>query len=119
MAVASPPTGVCNGDLVRWTVEVLDTPASSRCAALWTDATAERLLSGAVHGADAPAGCFRTLLAALPDFHMEVVAIAETGDDVRGGAILTNPGSAADRATRAALSARTRLPARVRSRRRR
>lgn len=82
MAAASPPTGVSNGELVRWTFEVLNTHDVEPLLGVWTDATVERFPSVTVTGADAMADYFGTLFAALPDFHIEVVAIAETGDDV-------------------------------------
>ena len=172
MAAVSPPTGVSNGKLVRWTFEILNTHDVEPLRQVWTDTTVERFPSVTVHGADAMADYFRTLFAALPDFHMEIVAIAETGDDVfvhwrltgthtgvpfegieatgravaidgmdhfviRDGTIATNfvvfdqmqfarqigllppDGSGADRATKAAFNAKTRLLARVRARRRR
>jgi predicted ester cyclase len=50
--------------------------------ALWTDATLERFPSVTLHGADAMADYFQALFDALPDFHMQVLAIAESGDDV-------------------------------------
>lgn len=82
MAVATPPTGVSNAELVRWTFEILNTHDVEPLRQVWTDATVERFPSGTLHGADAMAEYFRTLFAALPDFHMEVVAVAETGEDV-------------------------------------
>ena len=172
MAAASPPTGVSNGELVRWTFETLNTHDVEPLRHVWTDATVERFPSVTVSGSDAIADYFRSLFAALPDFHIEVVAIAETADDVfvhwhmtgthtgvpfegieatgravaidgmdhfviRNGTIASNfvvfdqmqfarqvgllppDGSAADRATKAAFNAKTRLLARVRNRRRR
>ena len=126
MAAASPPTGVSSGELVRWRFEVLNTRNVEPLRHVWTNKTVERFPSGTVHGADAMADYFRTLFAALPDLHMEVVAIGETGDDVfdqmqfaRQIGLLPPDGSAADRATKAAFNAKTRLLARVRGRRRR
>lgn len=172
MAVATPPLGASNGELVRWTFEILNTHDVEPLRQVWTDVTVERFPSGTITGTDAIVGYFDNLFAALPDFHMEVVAVAETGDDVfvhwrltgthtgvpfegieatgravaidgmdhfviRDGTIATNfivfdqmqfarqiamlppDGSAADRATKAAFNAKTRLLSRVRSRRRR
>jgi steroid delta-isomerase-like uncharacterized protein len=172
MAVAVPPTGVSNAELVRWTFETLNRHDVEPLRQVWTDATVERFPSGTVHGSDAMADYFTTLFAALPDFHMEIVAVAETGDDVfvhwrltathtgapfegldatgrpvaidgmdhfviRDGKIATNfvvfdqmqfarqigllpaDGTAADRATKAAFNAKTRLLSRLRNRRRR
>jgi steroid delta-isomerase-like uncharacterized protein len=171
MAVA-PPTGVSNSELVRWTFDALNRHDVESLRQVWTDATVERFPSGTVYGGDAMAEYFTTLFAALPDLHMDVVAIAETGEDVfvhwhmtgthsggpfegleptgrrvavdgmdhfviRDGAVATNfvvfdqmqfarqigllpdDGSAADKATKAAFNAKTRLMARLRNRRRR
>jgi steroid delta-isomerase-like uncharacterized protein len=170
MPVASPPTGVSNGELVRWSFGVLNTHDVEPLRQVWTDATVERFPSGTIHGADAMAAYFEALFAALPDFHMRIVTLAEQGDDVfvhwhltgthtgarfegidptgravaldgidhfviRDGAVATNfvvfdqmqfarqigllpaDGSAADRATKAAFNARTRLLERLRRRR--
>jgi len=172
MAVATPPTGVSNGELVRWTFDVINAHQIEPLRHVWSDDGVERFPSGTIRGADAIAGYFRDLFAALPDVHIEVVALAETGADVfvhwhmtathtgapfegidatgravaidgmdhfvvRDGTIATNfvvfdqmqfarqigmlppDRSAADRATKAAFNAKTRLLARVRSRRRR
>lgn len=168
--VATPPTGVSNAELVRWTFEVLNTRDVETLRQMWTQATVERFPSGTLHGADAIAGYFATIFAALPDMHMQVVAIAETGEDVfvhwhltgthtgvpfegieatgraialdgmdhfivRDGTVASNfvvfdqmqfarqigmlppDGSAADRATKAAFNAKTRLLGRLRGRR--
>jgi|GEM_PF-949785 len=169
MPVATPPTGVSNGELVRWTFQILNGRDVEPLRQMWTNATIERFPSGTVYGGDAMAEYFTTLFAALPDFHMEVVAIAEAGEDVfvhwhmtgthtgapfegidatgraiaidgidhfvmRDGTVATNfvvfdqmqfarqigmlppDGSRADRATKAAFNARTRLLDRLRRR---
>jgi predicted ester cyclase len=82
MAVVPPPTGVSNGELVRWTFEMINARDVNALRQVWTAATTERLPSGMLHGADAMAGYFETLFAALPDFHMQVVALVDTGEDV-------------------------------------
>jgi len=172
VVAATPPTGVSNGELVRWAFETINARDVEALRRLWTDATDERFPSGSVHGADAIAVYFESLFAALPDLHMRVITIAESGEDVfvhwhmtathtgapfegieptgrsvaidgidhfviRDGTVATNfvvfdqmqfarqigmlppDGSAADRATKAAFNARTRLLARLRARRRR
>jgi predicted SnoaL-like aldol condensation-catalyzing enzyme len=171
-AIATPPTGVSNAEVIRWAFEMLNTRDVEPLRALWTDATLERFPSVTLHGAEAMADYFTTLFAALPDFRMKVVAIAESGDDVfvhwhltgthtggrvegveptgralaidgmdhfviRDNTVATNfvvfdqmqfarqigmlppDGSPADRATKAAFNAKTRLLARLRGRRRR
>jgi steroid delta-isomerase-like uncharacterized protein len=171
MAVAAPPTGVTNGELVRWSFEVLNAHDVESMRPLWTSATIERFPSRTLHGAEAMAAYFRELFAALPDLHMRIVALAKTSADVfvhwqmtgthsgasfegidptgraiavdgmdhfvvRDNMIVSNfvvfdqmqfarqigmlppDGSAADRATKAAFNAKTRLLARLRRRRR-
>ena len=170
MPAAKPAAGASNGEIVRWTFEVLDAHDVSALRTMWTDATVERFPSSTVHGADGMAAYFEDLFAALPDLRMRVVALAENGEDVfvrwhmtgthtgepfegleatgraiaidgmdhfviRDGTIATNfvifdqmqfarqigllppDGSRADRATKAAFNAKTRLLARVRARR--
>jgi steroid delta-isomerase-like uncharacterized protein len=170
MAVAKPPRSASNGELVRWTFEVLDEHDIAALRTMWTDATVERFPSATVHGADGMVAYFERLFAAVPDLHMRVVALAEHGDDVfvhwhmtgthtgapfegieptgralaidgmdhfviRDGTIATNfvvfdqmqfarqlgmlppDGSRADRATKAAFNAKTRLLTRLRGRR--
>jgi steroid delta-isomerase-like uncharacterized protein len=154
---------------VRWTFQTLNERDVEPLRQMWTNATVERFPSGTLHGADAMANYFATLFAALPDFHMAVVALAEAGEDVfvhwhmtgthtgarfegveptgraiaidgmdhfviRDGTVATNfvvfdqmqfarqigmlppDGSRADRATKAAFNAKTRLLGRLRGR---
>jgi predicted ester cyclase len=82
MAVTAPPTGVSNGELVRWAFQTLNEHDVEPLRPLWTAATVEHFPSGTVHGGEATAGYFQALLDALPDFHMRIVAVAEAGADV-------------------------------------
>lgn len=82
MAAATPPTGASNGELVRWTFEMLDTHDVEPLRQVWTHATVERFPTGTIKGTQAIVAYFQNLFAALPDFHLEVVAVAETGEDV-------------------------------------
>ncbi len=160
------------GELARWAFEAINERDVQALRELWTAATVERFPSTTVHGADGMAAYFEALFAAVPDVHMRVIALAESGEDVfvhwhltgthtgapfegivatgrglaidgmdhfvfRDGTIVTNfvvydqmqfarqigmlpaDGSRADRATKAAFNARTRLRGRVRERRRR
>ncbi|MGH2910222.1 MAG: ester cyclase, partial [Solirubrobacteraceae bacterium] len=49
---------------------------------LWTATTVERFPTETCVGTDDIAAYFEAAFAALPDFHIEIQAIAETGDDV-------------------------------------
>jgi predicted ester cyclase len=82
MAVATPPAGASNAELIRWSFQILNERDVEPLRRSWTQATVERFPSGTIHGADAMAGYFQALFDALPDFHMQVVAVAEAGDDV-------------------------------------
>ena len=82
MTTARPPAGASNGEIIRWTFEVLDEHDVAALRTMWTEDTVERFPSGTVHGADGMVAYFETLFAALPDLRMRVVALAESGDDV-------------------------------------
>ena len=82
MAIAKPPAGATNGELVRWTFEVIDAHDVSALRTMWTDETVERFPSGTVRGADGMTAYFETLYAAVPDLRMRVIALAENGEDV-------------------------------------
>lgn len=170
MAVATPPVGASNGEIVRWAFEMINAHDVQALRQLWTADTFERFPSGTCHGADEMARYFEVLFAAVPDVHMNVLAVGESGADVfahwhltgthsgapfegieptgravaidgmdhfvlRDGSVATNfvvfdqmqfarqigmlppEASAGDRATKAAFNAKTRLAARLRSRR--
>lgn len=81
MAVAAP-ADVSNAELVRWAFERLnqrDVPALKQ---LWTDATVERFPDKTCTGPEDIATYFEDALAAVPDWRMEIVGLAEQGDDV-------------------------------------
>lgn len=82
MAVATLPTGVSNGELVRWSFERLNEHDLEPLRQFWTNATVERFPSGTFHGADAMAAYLTALSAALPDFNMRIVGLAEDGENV-------------------------------------
>jgi len=82
MAVAAPPTGVSNGELIGWAFDVLNGHDVAPLRALWTDATVERFPGRTCHGSDEIAAYFEALFAALPDLHLEIVALVEHDDDV-------------------------------------
>jgi steroid delta-isomerase-like uncharacterized protein len=82
MAIAAPPTGVSNADLIRWSFEQLNRHDADAMRQLWREDTLQRFPDRTCHGADEIAAYFEETFAAIPDFHMEVTAIAEQGDDV-------------------------------------
>jgi predicted ester cyclase len=82
MATQTPPTGVSNGELVRWSFERLNERDLDALGRFWGPDTVERLPTGTLHGTAEIAAYFAEGFAALPDWHMEVLTIAEQGDDV-------------------------------------
>src|SRR5215203_1993610 len=82
MAIASPPVGASNGDLVRWAFDQLNRRDVSALKPFWRDDTLERFPDRTCHGADEIASYFEDAFAAIPDWRMEITALAEQGDDV-------------------------------------
>ena len=82
MAVAPPPTDVSNAELIRWTFEALNRRDVSALKPLWSDETVERFPDRTCRGAEEIAAYFEDTFAAVENWHMEVVAIAEQGEDV-------------------------------------
>jgi predicted ester cyclase len=82
VAVAAPPTEASNGELVRWAFEMLNQRQVEPLKEFWTDATVERFPDRTCRGAEEIAAYFEDAFAAIPDWHMEVIGMAEQGDDV-------------------------------------
>ena len=82
MAIASPPTGVSNAELIRWSFEQLNRRDVSALRELWSADIVLRFPDRTCHGVDEVAGYFVETFAAVPDMRLEVVSIVEQGDDV-------------------------------------
>ncbi len=82
MAVATPPIEASNAELIRWSFEMLNKRDLSAVRQFWTDETVERFPDKTCQGADEITAYFEDALAAVPDWHMEVIAVVEQGDDV-------------------------------------
>ena len=82
MAIATPPTGVSNAELIRWSFEQLNRRDVSGLRELWSADVVERFPDRTCRGVDEVAGYFEDTFAALPDLHLEVISIVEQGDDV-------------------------------------
>lgn len=82
MAIAAPPAEATNVELIRWAFDVLNTHDVTPLRPLWTDDTAERFPDRTCRGPDEIAAYFNETFAAVPDFEIEIVAIAGEGDDV-------------------------------------
>ncbi len=64
MTIAKPPADASDGEIVRWTFEVLDAHDVAALRTIWTDATVERFPSATIHGAAGAALNARTRLLA-------------------------------------------------------
>lgn len=71
-----------NGDRIRWSFERLNDRDLDALRGFWDAETVERFPMGTCRGTDEIAAYFAEAFAALPDWHMDVVTIAEQGDDV-------------------------------------
>ena len=78
----APPESASNAELVRWAFDMLNTHDVTPVRPLWTSSTVERFPTETCVGTDAIAAYFEAAFAALPDFHIEIQAITESGDDV-------------------------------------
>jgi steroid delta-isomerase-like uncharacterized protein len=82
MAIATPPTGVSNAELIRWSFEQLNNHDVSALRQFWTAETVVRFPDRTCRGVDEIAGYFEDTFAALPDMRIEVISIVEQGEDV-------------------------------------
>ncbi len=79
---ARPPDSASNADLARWAFDILNTHDVTPLKPYWTDATRERFPNETCVGPDSIISYFEAIFAALPDFHIQIVGLAEQGDDV-------------------------------------
>ena len=82
MAIATPPTGVSNAELIRWSFDQLNNHDVSGLRQFWTAETVERFPDRTCRGVDEIAAYFEDTFAALPDMRIEPISIVEQGDDV-------------------------------------
>lgn len=78
----TPPTGVSNAELIRWVFEALNRRDIEALRQFWTEDSVERFPDRTCHGVEEIATYFKQAFAALDGWHMEVIAVAEQGDDV-------------------------------------
>lgn len=79
---SQPPADATNGERIRWAFERLNERDLDALRQFWGPETVERFPDGTYTGSDQIATYFAKAFAALPDWHMQVVAIVEHGDDV-------------------------------------
>ena len=82
MAIATPPTGASNAELIRWSFEQLNRHDLSGLRELWSADIVARFPDRTCRGVDEVAGYFEDTFAALPDMRIEVSSIVEQGEDV-------------------------------------
>jgi predicted ester cyclase len=82
VAPQAPPTGVSKTEFVRWAFARLNERDLDALRQVWDADTVERFPTGTVRGTEEIASYFAEAFAAMPDWQMEVVTIAEQGDDV-------------------------------------
>jgi steroid delta-isomerase-like uncharacterized protein len=82
MATISPPQNATNAELVRWAFEMLNQHDVAPLEQFWTSDTVERFPDRTCRGPEEIARYFEDAFAAIPDFHMDIVAMAEEGEDV-------------------------------------
>ncbi len=77
-----PPMTASNGERVRWTFETLNAHDVEPLMTFWGPQAVERFPDATCVGARAIADYFLAIFAALPDLHIEILALAEQGEDV-------------------------------------
>lgn len=82
MTTATPPVLSSNAELARWAFDTLNRHDPTPLKQFWTADTVERFPDRTCRGPEEIASYFEDVFAAMPDFHMEVIAVAEQGDDV-------------------------------------
>jgi steroid delta-isomerase-like uncharacterized protein len=83
MSTATPPPETAtNAELIRWAFDILNTHDVGQLKPYWTGSTRERFPNATCVGTDEIAAYFESTFAAVPDFHIEIVALVEQGDDV-------------------------------------
>lgn len=79
---STPPEAATNAELIRWAFDILNSHDVAPLKPYWTESTTERFPNATCVGPEQIASYFETTFAALPDFKIEIVALAEQGDDV-------------------------------------
>lgn len=82
MASQAFPVGATSTELVRWVFERINAHDVVSLRPFWTEETVEYFPDATCRGADEVAAYFTDKFAAIENFHLDVVAIAGSGDDV-------------------------------------
>lgn len=81
MSALVPPRNVATTELLRWLFDRLNEHDITSMRQLWTVSTVEDFPDATCRGADEVAAYFAEKFAAIEAFHLEVLAIAESGDN--------------------------------------
>lgn len=81
MPALVPPSGLTTTELLSWMFGRINAHDIASMRQLWTADTVEHFPDATCRGADEVAGYFADKFAAIKAFHLEVLAIAESGDD--------------------------------------
>ncbi|MGY1697176.1 ester cyclase [Geodermatophilus sp. SYSU D00814] len=76
------PADVSPEAVIRWTFDRLNAHDSSSLRQLYDDETVDHFPQRVCRGADEIAGFWEETFTGMPDFHVEILALAEHGDDV-------------------------------------
>jgi predicted ester cyclase len=76
------PEGISNGELIRWAFERVNAHDVASLRQVWDDETVDRFPDRTCRGGDEIAAYFDGTFAGVPDFHLEILALAEQGEDV-------------------------------------
>ncbi len=83
MAVTAPPPQTTSpGELVRWAFGRINEQDLEPMREFWTPETYERFPDRECRGAEEIVAYFREAFAAIGDFHIDIVNLAEQGEDV-------------------------------------
>lgn len=80
-APLAPPEGASNAEIVRWAFAVINSHDVTALKPLWAE-TVEHFPGLTAIGSEEIADYFDGTFAAMPDFAIEIVALAADGDDV-------------------------------------
>ena len=82
MTATTAPENATNAELIRWAFEMLNRHDVSVLKQYWSAETVERFPDRTCRGPEEIARYFEEAFAAIPDFHMDIVAVAEQDENV-------------------------------------
>ena len=82
MAISTAPTDVSNAELIRWSFDILNRHDAASLGQLYTNETVEHFPDRTCRGGEEIVAYFREVFAAVPDWNIQMVGLAEQGEDV-------------------------------------